>query len=82
MESGHIVSSIGLALFGLVIIVLAIILYFLPSIVAERRSHNNLTAIVLINAIFGWTVLGWIGALVWAVANPPATGNGQPRGTP
>ena len=71
MEATHVGTSIALAVFGLVIIVVGVILYFLPSIVAKKREHNNLTAIVLINAVFGWTILGWIGALVWAVANPP-----------
>lgn len=63
---------IGPILAAVAIIVLAPAMYFLPSIVAHRRGHNNKTAIVLLNAFLGWTVLGWLGAMVWAVANPPA----------
>lgn len=42
------------------------ILYFAPGIVAWRRRHRNTLAIVVLNIFAGWSVLGWIGALVWA----------------
>jgi len=45
--------------------------YFLPSFIAHRRDHNNATAIILLNVFLGWTILGWLGALIWAVSNPP-----------
>jgi hypothetical protein len=41
--------------------------YFLPSIIALARSKRDITAIVLLNLFLGWTVIGWIVALVWAV---------------
>jgi hypothetical protein len=57
-------SFLGIAL---VIIVLAI--YFLPTIVAGRRYHNNMMAIFVVNLFLGWTFLGWVGALVWSCTN-------------
>lgn len=45
-------------------------LYFLPSIVAVARSHNNTAGIVVLNIFLGWTLLGWVGALVWSLTNP------------
>lgn len=51
-------------------------LYFLPAIVAAGRGHNSGGAIFLLNLLLGWTVLGWIIALVWA-----ATGNVSKHGT-
>jgi Superinfection immunity protein len=33
----------------------------------QRRHHRNAAAIFLINLLLGWTVLGWIAALVWSV---------------
>jgi hypothetical protein len=39
--------------------------YFFPAIVAAVRRHPNATAIFLLDLLLGWTVLGWIGALVW-----------------
>jgi len=53
---------------GLVIFVLVVALYFLPSIVAAYRgvmiSRRN--AIQVINLFFGWTLIGWLIALVMA----------------
>jgi hypothetical protein len=54
-------------------------LYFLPAIVALSRGHHQQTAIVVLNLLLGWTVIGWVGAMVWActavVEKAP-----QPRG--
>lgn len=41
-------------------------LYFLPAIVAGNRRHHQAAAIFFLNLLLGWTVLGWIAALVWA----------------
>ncbi|MFZ0774580.1 MAG: superinfection immunity protein [Candidatus Sulfotelmatobacter sp.] len=41
--------------------------YFLPSIIAAARSKRDIAAIVLLNFFLGWTVIGWVVALVWAV---------------
>jgi len=43
------------------------VMYFLPSIVALARSKRDITAMVLLNFFPGWTMIGWIVALVWAV---------------
>ena len=40
-------------------------IYFLPSIVALVRRHLSAPAIIVLNLLLGWTVLGWIFALVW-----------------
>jgi len=41
-------------------------MYFLPSIVALARSKRDILAIFLLNFFLGWSVIGWIVALVWA----------------
>jgi T4 superinfection immunity protein len=46
-----------------------LILYFLPSIIALARSKRDLLAIFLLNLFLGWSVIGWIVALVWAAKN-------------
>jgi len=43
------------------------VLYFLPSIIALTRSKRDLLGIFLLNFFLGWTFIGWIVALVWAV---------------
>lgn len=40
--------------------------YFLPSFVAAGNKHRQSTAIFLLNLLLGWTVLGWIAALIWS----------------
>jgi hypothetical protein len=42
-------------------------LYFLPSMVAWRRLLKTAPQITKINAALGWTLVGWIVALVWAI---------------
>lgn len=47
------------------LIVLAILIYFLPSVVARKKE--NFKAIFVLNFFLGWLFLGWVIALVWAV---------------
>jgi hypothetical protein len=55
-------------LFGKALIVaLAAVLYFLPTVVAVRRRHVSKLGIFLINLFFGWTFVGWLAAMLWAV---------------
>lgn len=50
---------------------MTLILYLIPTLVAWYRSHHNTAAIGAVNLFLGWTVLGWIGALIWALTRPP-----------
>ena len=52
---------------GLLIIGLIGLLYMLPALVAHHRGHRQTKAIAVLNIFLGWTVLGWIVALVWAM---------------
>ena len=51
----------------LLLIVLIFIFYFLPALIAFLRQHKNKLAIFLLNLLLGWTILGWVGSLVWSV---------------
>ena len=62
---------------GLIVLIVfsvALLLYFLPTIVAARRNHHNVGAIGLLNLFLGWTFIGWVLALIWSVTNPPPGG--------
>jgi len=63
-----------------VILCVAGSLYFLPTIVAIVRKKTNLLAIFLVNFLLGWSVIGWIVALVWAASTERVdqTRSGQP----
>ena len=43
------------------------LLYFTPTLIALSRGHHNAGPIFVLNAVLGWTVLGWIGAFVWSL---------------
>ena len=43
-----------------------ICLYFLPTFVAAINKKRNSYAILLLNLLLGWTLIGWVVALVWA----------------
>jgi hypothetical protein len=45
-------------------------LYFLPALIAGGRNLHERTAITLLNLFLGWTFIGWIIALIWAIAAP------------
>jgi len=47
-------------------LVVSVLLYFLPAIIA--RGKADATAILLVNLLFGWTIIGWFIALIWASA--------------
>lgn len=44
-----------------------LIAYFTPLAIAVLRKHRFTTAIGLINFLLGWTVIGWLASIVWAV---------------
>lgn len=54
------------AMFFLHFIGVGFVMYFLPSIIAFARSKRDIVGIILLNFFLGWTVIGWVVALVWA----------------
>jgi len=40
--------------------------YFLPTIIAVVRRKSSAVGVFFLNLFLGWTVIGWIGALIWA----------------
>ena len=63
-------GAIG-AIVILLVIGLSIFVYFLPSYIAGKRKAQNGCAIFIVNLLFGWTFLGWIVTLIWAIADSP-----------
>lgn len=48
------------------ILIAGVLFYFIPWVVAIVRSHPRRGAIALLTLLLGWTVIGWIIALIWA----------------
>lgn len=49
----------------ILLLLLAVAFYFLPSIIGYNKKNAN--AICMLNLLLGWTVLGWIVALIWSM---------------
>jgi hypothetical protein len=49
---------------------LVLYIYFLPTIIAIRKSSPYKAAAIIVNILFGVTLLGWIIALVLASKQP------------
>jgi hypothetical protein len=54
-------SSVG----AVMVILFGLFIYFLPSFVG--RKQRNVNAIFALNLLLGWTFVGWVLALVWAL---------------
>ena len=48
-----------------IITVFLLVIYFVPYLIGRKNKHNQ--AILALNFLLGWTILGWIGALIWAL---------------
>ena len=75
------------------ILAVLIIPYFLPTIIAMLRKSTSTGGIFVLNFFLGWTFIGWIISLVWAISsrtttttiivnNTYSTGPGQPYAPP
>lgn len=58
----------GTVLVHLLVLVLVLLVYFIPSFVAVHRKHQQAAPIFLLNLCLGWTFLGWFVALMWSVS--------------
>lgn len=52
-----------------VLVSLLTLLYLLPTGIAIIRKRSNTAAIFVLNLFLGWTLIGWVVALVWSVAD-------------
>lgn len=55
-----------------VVLFVSLGLYLLPTLIAVHRQHRNSLAIAVLNLLAGWTFIGWIAAIVWALLAKPA----------
>lgn len=46
-------------------------LYMAPTLIAFNRSESSgRNGVLLVNLFLGWSGIGWLGALIWAVSLP------------
>jgi hypothetical protein len=58
----HLIGIFFFPIFGF-----GFLFYFLPSIIAGARSKRDLASIFVLNLLLGWTAIGWVIALIWAL---------------
>ena len=66
----HLIFALLLIPFGAI--------HFLPTIIAALRHGRSVVGIFLLNLFLGWTVIGWVIALIWALTNEPKWIYGYP----
>ena len=44
-----------------------LLIYFVPTAVAWHRKHRQIPSIAALNLFLGWTLIGWVAALCWAL---------------
>ena len=49
------------------IIILWFLIYFVPAITAYEKKKKDKGAILALNILLGWSIIGWIIALIWAI---------------
>jgi hypothetical protein len=54
------------ALQDVLLTAVAVAIYLLPAILADRRKRRSVLMLALFNILFGWTIVGWFAALRWA----------------
>jgi len=54
-------------LFFAILITILSLFYFLPFAIAFHKRRANTGAIFALNLFLGWSLIGWVLALVWAL---------------
>lgn len=71
MQSGGVAMSGGYSgsdvIWATVFLTVMVVVYLLPWLIAWGRNHRQAPAIFFLNLLAGWTLAGWVGALVWAL---------------
>jgi uncharacterized membrane protein len=62
----------GFVVLLMVAFIVAVAIYALPVLLAWSMASPHRMAITMLDMLLGWTVIGWIAALIWAIMS----GNG------
>jgi hypothetical protein len=67
------VAGLGIGL----LLVIFFIPYWIPTIIAFMRKHPSKGGILALNFFFGWTFVGWVVSLAWALSDNSARAGQQ-----
>lgn len=51
----------------ILLVIVGIVIYFIPYFIGSDR--RNSAGIFILNLFLGWTLIGWVGALIWALVD-------------
>lgn len=51
----------------IILFIIGLVVYFIPTVIALIKRKKNLVAIAALNFLLGWSVIGWVVSLVWAL---------------
>jgi len=63
----------GILVGSFLLFLLLTVIYFIPTFVAYNAKKTDLGAIFILNLLLGWTFLGWVISLVWAMTKDTQT---------
>lgn len=69
-------------LIAIILIGACLFFYLMPTIVAARRKHAASGLVFLVNLLIGWTLIGWVVALIWAASGQAGTPAGSTKTCP
>jgi len=67
-DDSNIIGEIIITSLPFILIIIIVIIYFVPIFVAKKKK--DFYPIALINIFLGWTLLGWVAALIWSIKSP------------
>lgn len=52
-------------------LVMALMIFYLaPTLIAMKNTRRDMASIIIINIFLGWTMIGWVLTLAWALMPP------------
>jgi hypothetical protein len=62
-------TSAGAIAAVILFVIFGVAMWLLPIYIAWRRHVRNVAAITVIDLLLGWTFVGWVACLAWAVSS-------------
>lgn len=59
----------AMGILAIVIFIVILIAYFIPTAVAVNRDHPSQGGIIVLNIFLGWTFIGWVISLAWSLSD-------------
>jgi len=72
-KAASMASAAGISATVLFAFAFGLVFYFLPAIIGFYRKKDNKISILMLNLFLGWSLIGWVVAIVWATSKDKIT---------